>query len=144
MRIVLDTNILVRAFVSSDGLAYDLVQTLLASEHVLVISNEMLAELTRVLRYSRLQAEHCEDEEAVYDFAGLIRHTGELVPLNILTVAPIRDPADVIVLQTAICGEAKILCTMDRDFYAPPASIFLAEQGITVLTDAQLIRALRH
>lgn len=142
MRVVLDTNILVRAFVSSDGLAYDLVQTLLASDHVLVVSNEMLAELTRVLRYSRLQAEHGEAEEGVYDFATLLRHAGEPVPLDMLTVAPIRDPADVIVLQTAICGRANILCTMDRDFYAPPASIFLAHRGISVVSDRQLMQLL--
>jgi len=35
-----------------------------------------------------------------------------------------------------------VLCTGDRDFFEPPASVFLASVGIAVLTDAQLVRKL--
>jgi predicted nucleic acid-binding protein len=62
--------------------------------------------------------------------------------LDPLSRAPIRDPNDIFVLQTALSGKADVLCTGDQDFFAPPASIFLASCGIAVLTDAQLIRRL--
>ena len=60
----------------------------------------------------------------------------------LLSGAPIRDRNDIFVLQTALSGEADVVCTGDRDFFTPPASIFLATCGIDVLTDAQLMRRL--
>ncbi len=143
MRIVLDSNILVRAFVSSRGLAHDLLLVILASDHTLILSNEMLSEVARVLRYPRLMVVHGENEESIYDFTGWLRDTAEIVALDPLARAPIRDRNDIFVLQTALNGEADVLCSCDRDFFEPPASIFLASCGIEVLTDAQLMRRLK-
>jgi len=142
VRIVLDSNILVRSFVSSHGLAHDLLLAILASDHTLILSNEMLSEVARVLRYPRLMAVHKENEETIYNFTGLLRDAAEMVALDPLIRAPIRDLNDIFVLQTALSGEADALCSGDRDFYEPPASIFLASCGIEVLTDAQLMRKL--
>jgi len=33
---------------------------------------------------------------------------------------PMRDRKDIVVLQTAITGEAEIICTLDTDFYDLP------------------------
>ena len=102
----------------------------------------MLSEVARVLRYPRLMAVHGENEEAIYNFTGWLRDAAEIVALDPLTRAPIRDRNDIFVLQTALSGEADVVCTGDRDFFAPPASIFLASCGIDLLTDAQLMRRL--
>jgi len=142
VRIVLDSNILVRSFVRSHGLAHELLLATLASEHSLILSSEMLVEVARVLRYPRLVAVHGESEEAIYNFTVWLRDAAEVIALNPLTTAPIRDRNDIFVLQTALSGEADVLCTGDRDFFEPPASIFLASIGIAVLTDAQLMRRL--
>jgi predicted nucleic acid-binding protein len=87
-------------------------------------------------------AVHGQNEEAIYNFTGWLRDAAEIVPLVPLTRAPIRDRNDIFVLQTALSGEADVLCSGDRDFFEPPASIFLASCGIDVLTDAQLMRRL--
>jgi putative PIN family toxin of toxin-antitoxin system len=142
VRIVLDSNILVRAFVSSQGVARDLLLAILAGDHTLILSDEILFEVARVLRYPRLMAVHGENEETIYDFTGWLRNVAEIVALDPLTHAPIRDHNDIFVLQTALSGEADALCSADRDFFEPPASIFLASCGIEVLTDAQLMRKL--
>ena len=142
MRIVLDSNLLVRSFVSFRGLAHDLLLAILSRSHTLILSNEMLAEVARVLRYPRPMAVHGQNEEAIYNFTGWLRDAAEIVPLVPLTRAPIRDRNDIFVLQTALSGEADVLCSGDRDFFEPPASIFLASCGIDVLTDAQLMRRL--
>ena len=142
MRIVLDSNILVRAFVSSQGVAHELLLAILLSGHTLILSNEMLSEVARVLRYPRLMAIHGENEETIYDFTSWLRDAAEIVALDPLARAPIRDRNDIPVLQTTLSGEADVLCTGDRDFFEPPASIFLAGCGIDVLTDAQLMRKL--
>jgi putative PIN family toxin of toxin-antitoxin system len=142
VRIVLDSNILVRSFVSSHGLAHDLLLAILASDHTLILSNEILFEAARVLRYPRLMAVHGENDETIYDFTGWLRDAAEIIALDPLAHAPIRDRNDIFVLQTALSGEADVLCSGDRDFFEPPASIFLASCGIEVLTDAQLMRKL--
>jgi len=142
VRTVLDRNILVRAFAKSSGLASELLLAILAGDHTLILSNEMLSEVSRVLRYPRLVAAHGKSEEAIYEFVGWLRDRAEIVPLNPLPHAPIRDRNDIFVLQTALRGEADALCTLDRDFFEPPASIFLAGYGIDVLTDVELMRKL--
>jgi putative PIN family toxin of toxin-antitoxin system len=129
--------------VSSRGLAHDLLLAILSGDHTLILSNEMLSEVARVLRYPRLMAVHEENEEAIYNFTGWLRDAAEIVALNPLSRAPIRDRNDIFVLQTALSGEADVLCTGDRDIFGPPASIFLASCGIDVLTDAQLMGKLK-
>ena len=142
MRIVLDSNILVRAFTSSHGLAHELLLAILAGDNTLILSNEMLFEVARVLRYPRLMAVHGQTEEAIYDFTCWLRNAADIVALNRLESTPIRDRNDIFVLQTALSGEADVLCSGDRDFFEPPASIFLASGGIAVFKDEQLIRIL--
>lgn len=143
MRIVLDSNILIRSFAKSQGLAHELLLAILASDHTLILSNEMLFEVARVLRYPRLAMVHGQNEEAIYNFTGWLRDAAEVIALNPVTFAPIRDQNDILVLQTALSGAADALCTIDRDFFEPPASIFLASRGIDILTDAQLMRRLK-
>jgi hypothetical protein len=55
---------------------------------------------------------------------------------------PIRDVNDIVVLQTAVIGEANILCTRDEDFYDPVATEFLGKVGITVMDDISLMHRL--
>ena len=143
MRIVLDSNILVRAFVSSQGVARQLLLAIILGGHTLILSSEMLSEVARVLRYPRLMAVHGENEETIYEFTAWLRDASEMVAPDPLVRAPIRDRNDIFVLQAALVGEADVLCTGDRDFFEPPASIFLASCGIDILTDVQLMRKLR-
>lgn len=49
----------------------------------------------------------------------------------------------IFVLQTAIIGEADVLCTRDDDFYSPPAAELLERCRVTVLDDVSLLRRLR-
>ena len=46
-------------------------------------------------------------------------------------------------IETAVIGEADILCTKDRDFSEPPAEGFLRKAGIAVLDDISLMRQVR-
>ena len=50
---------------------------------------------------------------------------------------------DVVVMQTAIIGEADILCTKDEDFFETPAAEYLEKMGIAVVDDIALIQTLR-
>jgi putative PIN family toxin of toxin-antitoxin system len=142
VKIVLDTTILVRANEHSHGLARKLLIGVIDSKHTLLLSSEMLHELARALRYPRLQAFYDLSEALVYNYIGFLRHSSEPVKLNPLVTAPIRDVNDVIVMQTAIIGEADILCTKDDDFFEPPAAEYLDKMGIALMDDITLMRRL--
>ena len=143
MKIILDTTILGRANEHSHGLARELLTTIVDSQHTVLLSNEMLHELARVLRYPRLQAFYGLTEDLVFGYVNYLRQFSENVILNPLVVAPIRDVNDIIVMQTAIIGEADILCTMDDDFFEKPAIDYLGKMGISVLDDIAVMRRLR-
>jgi predicted nucleic acid-binding protein len=68
VKIVLDTTILVRANERSHGLARELLLNVVESKHTLLLSNEMLHELARILRYPRLQAFYDLTENLVFDY----------------------------------------------------------------------------
>ena len=143
MKIVLDTSILVRANEHSHGIARDLLFRIIEDRHTLLISNEMLHELSRVLRYPRLQAVYHLSEDLIYGYVAFLRLNSRNVELDPLIPAPIRDVNDIVVMQTAIIGEADILCSGDDDFFERPARDYLGEMGIIVVDDVTLIRRLR-
>jgi putative PIN family toxin of toxin-antitoxin system len=143
VKIVLDTSILVRANEHSFGLARELLVRIVNSEHRLVLSNEMLYELSKVLRYPRLQKFYELPENRIYDYVAFLRQSSEIVILDPLVTAPIRDVNDVIVMQTAIIGEADILCTRDEDFFEKPAGEYLNKMGIMIMDDIALMKQLR-
>jgi putative PIN family toxin of toxin-antitoxin system len=144
LRIVLDTAILVRANDSSTGLARQLLITLLRANHTLVLSGAILHETAKVLRYPRFQKFHALTEDGVYQYIGFLRDIAEIVTLDPTFTVPIRDVNDIIVAQTAILGEADVLCTLDDDFYEPAAAQFLGRFGIAVMSDVDLIHRIRN
>ena len=73
MKIVLDNTILVRAHEHAHGLGRELLTSLIESKHVLLLSNEMLHELARVLRYPRLQEFFGLTEDLVYSYVAFLR-----------------------------------------------------------------------
>jgi putative PIN family toxin of toxin-antitoxin system len=114
----------------------------------MVLSNEMLYELARVLRYPRMFALHSLSENRIYDYIGFLREAAEIVVPNallvtLILVTPIRDVNDTVVMQTAVIGEADVLCSKDRDFFEPSAEEFLRKAGIAVLDDISLMHRLR-
>ena len=143
MKIVLDTTILVRANERSHGLARDLLTNIVEGEHRLLLSNEMLHELARVLRYPRLREFYGLTEELVFEYVKYLRRSSEIVTLDPLLNVPIRDVNDIIVVQTAIIGEADVLCTRGEDFFESPASEYLRKMDIAVLDDIALMHRLR-
>lgn len=64
--------------------------------------------------------------------------------LDIPLPVPMRDPKDVAVLQTAVAGEADVICTLDRDFYAPDTQAFCATLGIEICTDTELFSRIKR
>src|SRR5262249_17077042 len=112
------------------------------SNHTLLLSSEMLVELARVLRYPRLQKLYGLTDGDIYEYVGYLREVCQPVSPADFAV-PMRDLKDIFVLQTAILGEAEIICTLDTDFYDVETLAFCATYGIEICTDVDLIKRLR-
>ena len=80
----------------------------------------------------------------IYDYIGFLRDVSELVTLNPLLSIPIRDVNDVVVVQTALIGEADVICTNDEDFHDPGLTRFLTAVRISVMDDVTLMQRMRN
>lgn len=108
MRIVLDTNVLVAAFVSR-GVCHELVEHC-EREHDLITSVELLDEfegvLVRKLDVPKQQARQARD---------LVEHAAVLVVPAALDEPVSRDADDDRVLATALAGRCDCIVTGDED-----------------------------
>ena len=140
MRVTPDANVLVRAHPRSRSTGRKLLVALIESGHTLLLSNEMIAETVKVLRYPRLQKRFGLTDEELYDYAQFLREVSQIVILSQPYHAPLRDPDDLDVLQTAERGAADVLCSNDKDFHDDPAIVgYCAARGIEVCSEDTLL-----
>jgi putative PIN family toxin of toxin-antitoxin system len=147
VRIVLDTNILVRANpkVSPAGLARDLLLTAVSGAHVLVLSTPILIEVRRVLAYPHVQTRWPLTPEAIEQYLDFLAAAGEMVQ-SVPSSSPvvISDPDDDPILQTAITGHADVLCTRDEAFRHEVVEQVCRNHNIRVVSDVALMQELRR
>lgn len=146
MRIVLDTNILVRANAKAKGPARALLQLIVDSpEHILLLSPFLLQEVERVFEYDRVRAATKLTDEEVAEYLSYIRakEVSEMVfPGPAPRVVP-SDSNDDPVVHTAVVGGADILCTLNRDFYHANVLKYCKERGVLIANDVDILELLR-
>jgi putative PIN family toxin of toxin-antitoxin system len=135
---------LIRAHPRSRSTANRVLNAILDGRHTLLLSSEIIAETGRVLRYPRLQKIYFLNDEEVYEYTQFLGSISELVQLDQPYHAPIRDPKDLDVMQTAERGDADLLCTNDSDFHTPAMIGFCSTRGIKVCNEAALLLRLLH
>jgi hypothetical protein len=78
MRVVLDTNLIVRAAGDRADLGLDLVRLAAGKPHALLLSHSLYAEVRRVMHYPRLRALHGLDDAGIQAFLDDLVAAGEL------------------------------------------------------------------
>jgi putative PIN family toxin of toxin-antitoxin system len=146
MRVVFDTNVLVRAAMSPHGLAGGLQSLLQRSGHEFVISTWLLQELEDVLRRPRLRQYHRFDDDKIRQIILDLDRVATRVVIGDPPSTPVveRDPKDDAVILTAIAGEADVICTRDKDLLDANVKAYCALRGIRVLSDIELLDELKH
>ena len=91
MKITLDSTILVRAFDNTGGSARRLLFTILDRDHVLVFSNEILSETSRVLRYPRMKTRHGMSESRIYEYVLFLQSVATMVRPDPMLIVPIGN-----------------------------------------------------
>ena len=135
MRFTLDSNILVRAVASPQGLL-----DIILRAHALVLSRFILDEVERVLLYPRLQARYQIAASEAARFTRNLADVAHMVESVIVRPLVLSDPADDAVLYTAADGKADVLCTRNiRHFDVTEVQSFCAARGIRVMTDLEVL-----
>ncbi len=145
MRILLDTNVLARAAMPGSGLGRALLMRCTGDPHVLVMSEFMFSELSRVLRYPRVQKAHGLTDQGIEDYLFGLKSAGVMAvipdePPAVVTADPEDDP----IVATAIAGQVRVICSLDRHFHQPEVVMYCRAHGIDVVTDVELMRRLRE
>jgi len=143
MRVVLDTNILVRAFAAPQGPAGELFERI-AADHLLIVSLASLEELARVLAYDRVRRLHRQSQAAIGEFIESVESCSLVVPLpEPLPRVVTHDPDDDIVVATAVAGKVAAICTLNRHFRHEDVVRYCRKQGIEIVGDVELLGRLR-
>lgn len=127
MRAVLDTNVLVAGLRSDAGASRELLTRALDQRFVLLLSVPLLIEYEAVLtRREQLRVFGLSKREVgvVLDALAAV---GEPVKLAFHWSPLVPDPADDMVLETALNGGAKLLVTFNRRHFARAARRFHLE-----------------
>jgi putative PIN family toxin of toxin-antitoxin system len=108
VRVVLDTNVLVSAFID-DRKPRKLVLELLG-KHIVILSRQMLAELADVISRDKFRVKASQVDRFV---SSLVRMS-KMVPDNPRFKVVLEDADDDVVLNTAYAGRAEFIVTGDR------------------------------
>lgn len=94
MRIVLDSNILVRAAWKADGLASRLLRSIIEGPHRLLVSPFILGEVARVLAYPRIQSRWGLTEERIQKHVNSLAAAADIVASTSVDRVVPDDPDD--------------------------------------------------
>ena len=108
MKVFLDTNVIASA-TATRGLCADVLRTVMEF-HDLMVSEPLIAELRRVLK-DKFGA----SPEMIADVVWLLQRDTIATKTMPLANLPLKDPADVAIVSSALNGGADIFVTGDRE-----------------------------
>jgi len=110
---VFDTNILVRLALSKTLASQRMWDAFTSGRFGLLISVSMLAEVERVLHYSRIATQHNLSEERIQSFLDVLRAQCVMTEEMYQVSRVHEDPSDDIFLACALEGDANYLVSED-------------------------------
>jgi putative PIN family toxin of toxin-antitoxin system len=109
VRALLDSSVLVAAFISRAGVCASLLEDILM-DHEWVISNFILDEVVR-----KLKQKFGFPENEIAQVRAFIASATQIVEPAPIPPESCRDPNDLPVLGTAVAGHVDVLITVDKD-----------------------------
>ena len=134
IRVVLDTNLFVSALLKPDSNPDKIINLAREEKVLLLISDAICDEITRVLFYPKIRKRLVSSDEELQNFVKLLRTVAIVTPGN-LNIPPLAaDPDDTKYLICAVEGRADYI--VSGDHHLTDLKIF---QGIRVVTPAEFI-----
>jgi len=142
IKVVIDTNLFVSALLGG-GKPAQLIDAWRAKEFLLVVSEQLLAELFDVLRRPKLSRYFRQED--VISLGELILERAEIAVLE-KQLSLCRDPKDNFLLDIAIAGNAQYLITGDGDFLDDEAlkKIMIDEHGVKIVSVSTFLDTFRQ
>ena len=115
MRVTLDTNVLVSAFISKRGNPADVLDLIATFDEItLVLSSDIIEEFRDVMNRKDVSVRFDYGKTEVSKFEGALRDVAEIVTVKSSFKVVMEDPDDDVVVNTAIDGRADYIVSGDR------------------------------
>jgi hypothetical protein len=135
MRITLDTNVLVSAFISKTGYSARVLDIALTLEDVeLVLSEEIVREFVQVMSRDELFIRFDHTLANVEELVKLLRKTSRMIKVRSELRAVREDPADNAILNTAYDGRCEFVVSGDHHLLN-----LKKFRGISILSPKQML-----
>src|SRR5262249_33895482 len=132
LRVVVDTNVFISAFLHPDRPIFQIIQQAIERRYHLLISPALVQELGRVLR----EDFGVEDQLRIQRLKILVRAAEIVIPKTTLEVIK-EDPADDRVLECAVEGQADLI--VSGDYHLRRLKSY---QGIPIVRPVDFLRTL--
>ncbi len=137
--IVLDSTVLVSAFLAPHGAAAAVLAYARTGRVALAVSDAILVETARVLlTYPHIRERYHYPDTAVQDFCAGLSEIGALLTAFPPVSGVCRDPNDDMVLACAVAAGAAYLVTRDKDLL-----VLQHYEGIAIVTPEAFLTVLR-
>lgn len=138
MKAVLDANVFVSALINTRGTPRQIITLWREEAFELLVSEAILEEVGRVLRYPKIAAFHKLPEPELQEFLTLLRDESRVIePAERVDVSP--DDPDNRYIECAVAGSAGYLVTGDKLHLLPIGEY----QGVKIVTPALFLAVLQ-
>jgi uncharacterized protein len=114
MKVVLDTNILISAFITPNGEPAQVVKLLQTEDFYLILSADVFKEIERVIQYPKLRTLYQYTDEQVEAFLEGIRRIAIWVEVTERLAVVQNDESDNRFIELAVAGSARYIITGDK------------------------------
>ena len=139
MRVVIDTNVVISALLSSTGIPAQILEAWRLDAFELVVSEPILAEYHKALSYEPVLARHRMSHEEIAEIVEGFREFAVLIEPNQKIEAIPDDPEDNKFLECALAGEAAYVVSGDAHLLA-----LRHYQDIQILSPTAFLALLRE
>jgi putative PIN family toxin of toxin-antitoxin system len=133
--VVLDTTVLVSAFLTKEGVAAEVLDRA-ANDYALILSRDIIAEtLAKLLHKPKLRKAYSYTDAAARQYVSELVQSARLIVNDPIKVARVvRDPEDDMVVACAATASASFIVTRDKDLLTLGAF-----EGAKIVTPRQFL-----
>ncbi|MDP2216201.1 MAG: putative toxin-antitoxin system toxin component, PIN family [Methanolobus sp.] len=137
IRVCLDTNVIVSGLISHSGAPYEVLEAWRGREFILLTSDEIVTEVSKVLQYPKIRNAFSLTDEEIEKSLLLLSKYSQRTPGELRLDVITEDPSDNMLLACAVEGNADFIVSGDNHLLN-----IETYQGIQILSPREFIRQL--
>jgi len=138
IRVCLDTNVIVSGLISSSGAPFEVLEAWRNREFILLTSDEIIAEVSKVLEYPKVKKAFLVTDEDIEQFILHLSKYSQRTPGELKPEVVTEDPSDNMFLACAVEGNAGFIVSGDNHLLN-----LETYQGIQILAPREFIKQLK-